>query len=59
MNWYSDFLELFLTEEPIDNLTLETNTYTIFPLCVCWEGGGVCVYVFFVLLLLQIGLLRQ
>ena len=34
MNSYSDFLELFLTEEPIDHLTLETNKYERFSICV-------------------------
>ena len=46
--WTVYFLKLFLTEEQVDNLTLETNTYTTFAVCVL-----------FVLLLLQIGCLRQ
>ena len=34
MNYYCYFLELFLTEKPIDNLTLETNIYESFPVYV-------------------------
>ena len=34
LNCYTYFLKLILTEEPDDYLTLETNTYENFPVCV-------------------------
>ena len=29
------FIEILLIQEPIDKLTLETNTYASFTVCVC------------------------